>query len=76
MCKSLSTTHHCRAQYEFVITHFRNSRENGNKVWEQGFLGSFGCTSLNYDWSMVFKATIQTKLLFTHIKPKYSCPAN
>ena len=46
----------------------------GKRFGEQGYLGSFGWTSLNYDWSMVFKATKQTKLLFTQIKPKHSFP--
>ena len=44
----------------------------GKRFGEQEYLGSFGWTSLNYDWSMVFKATKQTKLLFTQIKPKHS----
>ena len=48
----------------------------GKRFGEQGYLGSFRWTSLNYDWSMVFKATKckQTKLLFTQIKPKHSFP--
>ena len=33
----------------------------GKRFGEQGYLGSFGWTSLNYDWSMVFRATKQTK---------------
>ena len=40
-----------------VILHFANSRENGYKLWVQS-LGAFGWTSLSYDWSIVFKATI------------------
>ena len=41
-------------------------------------MGSWGLRltwfDCNYDWSLVFKATKQTKLLFTQIKPKHSFP--
>ena len=40
-----------------VILHFANSRENRYKLWVQS-LGAFGWTSVGYDWSIVFKATI------------------
>ena len=42
----------------FLPAFFRNSRESGYKLWVQWFLGSFGWTSVSYDWSIVFKATI------------------
>ena len=31
---------------------------NGYKLWVQWFLKSFGWTKVSYDWSMVFKETI------------------
>ena len=41
----------------------RDYKGNGYKLQAPRFLGSFGWTSASYDWSMVFKATInQSKL--------------
>jgi len=34
------------------IPQFRNPRENGYELWTQWFLGSFGWTSVSYDWSV------------------------
>ena len=56
----------------YGIVHFKNSRENGYKLWAQWFLvrflGSFRWTSVSYDWWMVFKATINQSTC----KPKQS----
>ena len=41
-----------------VIPHYRNYKGNGLKLSAQRFLGSFVWTSVSYDWSVVFKATI------------------
>ena len=41
-----------------VISHSTNYKGNGYNLSAQRFLGSFGWTSVSYDWSMVFKATI------------------
>ena len=63
-----------------LILHFTNCRENGYKLWVQWFLASFGWTSICYDWSMVFKATInQSYVTLVHktipefVAPKASC---
>ena len=40
------------------IPHFRNSSENGYKLWAQWFPGPFEWASISYDRSMVFTATI------------------
>lgn len=37
---------------------FRNSTENGYKLYATWFLGSFGWTSVSYHWTIVFKATV------------------
>ena len=57
------------------ITLFGNFREHGYKLWPQRFLGWFGWTSVSYDWSMVFNATInQSKVTVVHQKdPKNRC---
>ena len=41
-----------------VIPHYRNYKGNELKLLAQRFQGSFGWTTVSYDWSMVFKATI------------------
>ena len=41
------------------IPHSTDSKENEYKLWVRRFLESFsGWTSVSYDWSAVFKATI------------------
>ena len=54
-------------QVGIFIPHFRSLRENGYKLWLQWFLGRLGWKSVSYDWSMVFKATInQSQVTFVH----------
>ena len=50
------------------IPHSRGHKRNGNKLSAQRFqLGSFGWTSNSYDWSMVFKETMnQSQVTLVH----------
>ena len=54
-------------QVGILIPHFRSLRENGYKLWVHWFLGRLRWKSVSYDWSMVFKATInQSQVTFVH----------
>ena len=57
-----------------LILHFADSRENVYKLWVQS-LGAFGWTSICYNWSMVFKATInQSYVTLVHKNdPRIRC---
>ena len=65
----------CRHYFPLrLILHFEDSRENGYKLWVQS-LGAFGWTSICYNWSMVFKATInQSYVALVHKNdPRIRC---
>ena len=69
-----------RDRWHFTLVRippFRNSRENGYKLWVQWFLGSYGWTSVTCDWSIVIKATInQSKVTLVHQDPRNLCTEN
>ena len=57
-----------QGKYFHIIRHSGNFKGNGYKLSSRRFLGSFGWTSVSYDWSMVVKANInQSEITLVHL---------
>ena len=57
-----------QGKYFHINRHSRNFKGNGYKLSSRRFLGSFGWTSVSYDWSMVFGANInQSEVTVVHL---------